>query len=164
MSFWHRAPREVYRVYGEDEYLAGDGSSAGGSVPADEDLPVEDEALGDAATAESYSSLSSRRDATFSSSLDSSRTRTRRLLGLGVLAVVTGGTLGLVVLNASHRPGATAGTSARGGQLDGVSSGSRVARAPVVEVRPTVANGLDVTPLVMRSPRRRSSVTISRDL
>jgi hypothetical protein len=73
MSLWHRAPREVYRVYGEDEYLVGD------PVPGAEDAPAE------------------------KVTLDESFSHSRRLLGLGLLAVVTVGALALVVLNASHR-------------------------------------------------------------
>jgi hypothetical protein len=36
MSLWHRAPREVYRVYGEDQYLEGETAPAGQMAPAEE--------------------------------------------------------------------------------------------------------------------------------
>lgn len=34
MSLWHRAQREVYRVYGEDQYLEGETAPAGEMAPA----------------------------------------------------------------------------------------------------------------------------------
>jgi hypothetical protein len=73
MTLWQRAPREVYRVYGEDEYLAeGEVHAATES----RSVPVSEEAHGP---------------------------RSGRLLGLGLLVGVTVGALGLVVLNVSHR-------------------------------------------------------------
>jgi hypothetical protein len=82
MTFWHRAPREVYRVYGEDEYLAEEHDGVelppGGERDGQMDRPV-----------------------TVSSGPSGSHAA--RLLGLGLLAGVTLGAVGLVVSNLSHR-------------------------------------------------------------
>jgi hypothetical protein len=73
MTLWRRAPREVYRVYGEDEYLSEDSVHA-----REEPSPT----LADERTRDS---------------------RSGRLVGLGLLAGVIVGAVGLVVLNASHQ-------------------------------------------------------------
>lgn len=183
MSLWHRAPREVYRVYGEDEYLAeeaapgGDRSAenathAGGGSPvqgvgADQDVSL----IGDPPSFEAPSSPSS--PFTLPGAVHAVApyefSRSGRLFGLGLLVVVTVGALALVVLNASHRPEATRPGSAatdiaRGGRLGIVPSGSVIHRgAPTgqsasanVEVPPNASNGTS-SPIV---PSRRSKSSL----
>jgi hypothetical protein len=74
MSLWRRAPREVYRVYGEDEYLA-----EGAESPQEADLPH------------------------LAEPPPSRKSSSGRLVGLGLLAGVTVGTIGIVAINASRR-------------------------------------------------------------
>ena len=102
MTLWHRAPREVYRVYGQDEYLADDALSA------------DDESFAPHAAEESWApptGKESHRTPTHAHAAyqhsavapPSHSSRSGRLVGLGVLMGVTVGALGLVVLNVSHR-------------------------------------------------------------
>ncbi len=85
MTLWRRAPREVYRVYGEEEYLGGDALSA-------------DEASHHAPAHEHGNS----RHAVVGS--PSYRAQAGRLVGLGLLVGVIVSAAALVVLNATHRP------------------------------------------------------------
>jgi hypothetical protein len=84
MTLWHRAPREVYRVYGEDEYLAEEALSAGQESPP--------------SPADEYEA-----DRSAAVGLPSHRSRSGRLAGLGLLAGVTMAAFGLVALHANHR-------------------------------------------------------------
>jgi hypothetical protein len=109
MTLWRRAPREVYRVYGEDEYLADDDGPAAeeryaNSVPGQRD--------------DRHPSMTAAR---------SHGSRPGRLVGLGLLVGVTAGALALVVLNASHRSRAVppgAAQSATDGTASHASSAS----------------------------------------
>jgi hypothetical protein len=82
VTLWQRAPREVYRVYGEDEYLSADDAHA-----------TQGESQPRAGEEGSPSLLGG----------DLRYSRSGRLLGLGLLVVVTVGAVGLVVASASHR-------------------------------------------------------------
>ncbi len=73
MTLWRRVPREVYRVYGQDEYLAGDDQAP--AQPSSSATPVEYER----------------------------GSRSGRLVGLGALVGVSVGALGLVLTHASSR-------------------------------------------------------------
>lgn len=121
MTLWHRAPREVYRVYGQDEYL-GEGEVRAGeepwlsihgqplSSPALEDRPsqVEDADRENRAAASADRGESPLRGVPVHSSRSSG---SGRLIGLGLLAGVTAGALGLVVSSMSHRsPSPPSGT------------------------------------------------------
>jgi hypothetical protein len=86
MKLWHRAPREVYRVYGEEEYLIEEHEAVEEIHPTGETDRLED------------------RRATVSSLPHSSRTA--RLVGLGLLVGVSVGAVGLVVFNMAHRASA----------------------------------------------------------
>lgn len=90
MTFWQRAPRQVYRVYGEDEYLDANDVQPGG------DAQLEGDALTDGATR----GLSLNREGQGS--------RSGRFIGLGLLLFVIAGALGLVISNVLHRQSATA--------------------------------------------------------
>ncbi len=83
MKLWHRAPRQVYRVYGEDEYLAQDDLQAQETGPT----PVDGYGYGDHAVASSRPHSS----------------RAGRLVGLCLFVGVSAGALGLVVVNVLHR-------------------------------------------------------------
>jgi hypothetical protein len=83
MTLWSRAPREVYRVYGEDEYLTEEHDAVEAVHPRTETDGLED------------------RQSVLAQS--PSRSRSARLIGFGLLAGVTVGATGLVVSSASHR-------------------------------------------------------------
>lgn len=85
MSLWRRAPRQVYRVYGEDEYLA------------EEHVAADTEFLGEAEDPRSYESGSEIRTAAHPTG-----SRTSRLVGVGLLLGVTVGAAGLVLSHLSH--------------------------------------------------------------
>jgi hypothetical protein len=85
VTLWRRAPREVYRVYREEEYLADEDQSTG---EAPHPTPVQ------AYEQDSHST---------SALSQSPGSRAGRLFGFGLLTGVTIGVAGLVVLNASHR-------------------------------------------------------------
>lgn len=85
MMPWLRAPREVYRVYGEDEYLEGEDGSASEQPRV---------SAGDSIEEDSHVALAS---------ATSRGSRQGRLIGLGLLVGVTVGAVGLLVVNMSHR-------------------------------------------------------------
>lgn len=85
MSLWRRAPRQVYRVYGEDEYLA------------EEHVAADAEFLRGAEDSRSYENGSEIRAAAHPTG-----SRTPRLVGVGVLLGVTVGAAGLVLSHLSH--------------------------------------------------------------
>jgi len=82
MTFLHRAPREVYRVYGEEEYLAGEHDGVGEQSPGSEPDRQTDQPVISSGPRGSHAA---------------------RLLGLGLLAGVTLGAVGLVLSSLSHR-------------------------------------------------------------
>lgn len=94
VTLWRRAPRQVYRVYGEDEYL-----SEGGTHVSDQHSrsPIHDE------------------DSPPFIDGGSERSRSGRLIGLGLLVGVTVGAAGLVVVNASRPHGASSSGVVRRG-------------------------------------------------
>lgn len=108
MSLWRRAPREVYRVYGEDQYLEG------------ETAPEEETAAEDTTTVESDNSRVASW-ATFTAdgppasagtgglTVPKGGSHAGRLLGVGLLVGIGLATLALVFLNMSHRHGAAPG-------------------------------------------------------
>src|SRR5258708_36868221 len=92
VTFWQRTPREVYSVYGEEEYLSENDAHASGQASqplAEEGSPV-------------FAGAGSR------------HSRSGRLLGLGMLLGVTVGALGLVAVNASRPPAPPANGTLRG--------------------------------------------------
>jgi hypothetical protein len=84
MTLWHRTPREVYRVYGEDEYLA-------------EEAPTVDE--------EAEPAQAREHDAASQAFVEppSRRAHSGRLVGVGLLVGVTASAIALVALSAVHR-------------------------------------------------------------
>ena len=111
MTLWHRAPREGYRVYGEDEYLADDTLSADEEsfaphVAGESFAPHVAEESWAQPTGEESHRTPTHEHATYHYSAvapPSHRSRSGRLVGLGLLAGVTLGAFGLVALNATHR-------------------------------------------------------------
>ena len=183
MSLWHRAPREVYRVYGEDEYLADDAGIirdgelfddaapgcgaasasdavlAGGAAFSRDAAPGKDAAFASDAVLAGNTAFASDpalgRDGAFVNATRS-RSGSARLLGVGLLVGVTVGVLGLIELNASHRPARTAAAIARGGQPSIARQGSAVDRVSVAGV----SSSLEARD---RKPARRmSSATVHR--
>ena len=94
LTLWQKAPREVYRVYGEDEYLSGQdalASEQAAQSPAGQEGPQPFHGEG------------------------SHNSRSGRLMGLGLLLGVIAGAIGLVVVNASHPHVPRSSSVARGG-------------------------------------------------
>ncbi len=102
MSLWRRAPRQVYRVYAEDEYLAEEHGAA------------ESERLREA---EQPGSRERRPEIGLSPPTGS---RTARLVGVGLLLGATVGAAGLVLSHLTHEASPPRGSS----------SGSLAARRP----------------------------------
>jgi hypothetical protein len=168
MSLWQRTPREVYRVYGEDEYLVGDSASGESEASAERTAFSEDGALAqraisdqDASLLEDRSSFQASspfapRGAVFPTALEEPFSHSRRLLGLGLLVAATVGALALVVLNASHRsgtpsPSATAGAATRDARTRGAGHGAVIAReAPSERSVDASAPDLERTPHTSR--------------
>jgi hypothetical protein len=80
MSFWRRAPRSVYQVYDEEQYLAGESETAGEGELASED----------------------HEQITVPTQVPTHGPRSVRLLALGVLAVVTVSAASIVAVAARH--------------------------------------------------------------
>lgn len=85
MSLWRRAPRQVYRVYGEDEYLA------------EEHVAADAEFLRGAEDSRAYEKGSELGDAA-----PPAASRAPRLVGIGLLLGATVGAAGLVLSHLSH--------------------------------------------------------------
>lgn len=128
MSLWQRAPREVYRVYGEDQYLEGEErATEGETVPREDAATVEPDSragTSGATFAAEVSPAAARTDG--SSSTRSGGQHASRLIGVGVLAGVSLATLALVFLNASHPRGVATEPFAQGARMAGR---QRIARA-----------------------------------
>ena len=154
MSLWHRAPREVYRVYGEEEYLSGEDGPAvpeesvvsswpdtSSPRPADAEFPDHGVyagpvgPVGPSADAEGYQSHPGLAAGRYATSSPTHASRSGRIVGLGLLVGVVVITLGLIVLTVVHgsavKPHATmrAGTDAvvnsGTSTLEGVASSDR---------------------------------------
>jgi hypothetical protein len=107
MSFWHRAPRAVYRVYDEDEYLAGPDAHGGEQAgPGHESQGLtsgfghidvghsnDARAVPEAHAREPHDVFTAR----------SHRHRQGRMLALTVLCVVAASAAALVAFEVSHR-------------------------------------------------------------
>lgn len=119
MTFWRRGPREVYRVYGEEEYLAVEDSRVDGEalLPSvdEQSLPaIADDsshppghplrAPGHPAHDDAGPGVVHRDEGRHTVVRSPSNgSRAGRLVGLGLLVGVTASVLGLVVVNALHR-------------------------------------------------------------
>jgi hypothetical protein len=105
MSLWRRAPREVYRVYGEDQYLEGDTAPEGETAAREDARSVEPDSRDAASFAAEVPPASP--GTAGSSSARPSGSHAGRLIGVGLLVGVGFATLVLVLLNISHRHGPT---------------------------------------------------------
>lgn len=108
MSLWRRAPRQVYRVYGEDEYLAEEHVA-----DESEDLRcVERSGLGEnQAEVEVSPAVGGRKRGPEVGSLSFTGSRTPRLVGVGLLLGVTVGAAGLVLSHLTHEASPSRGPS-----------------------------------------------------
>jgi hypothetical protein len=96
VTLWHRVPRAVYSVYGEEEYLSEDGVHARGEEPSAHEL-------GEEPSTPHLVEAPSRRSSP------------ARLVGLGLLMGVIVSAAALVVLNVAHRPAAASSTVSHAG-------------------------------------------------
>ncbi len=107
MSLWHRAPREVYRVYGEDRYLEGDTAPEGVTVAQEDATAADPDSRGVASWAAFAADVApASADTAGSSSARPSGSHAGRMVGVGLLVGVGLATLALVFLNIAHRRGA----------------------------------------------------------
>jgi hypothetical protein len=107
MSLWRRAPREVYRVYGEDQYLEGDTAPEGEAAPPEDTTAVEPDSRGVASrTAFAADVPPAPPGAAGSPSARPGGSHAGRLVGVGLLMGVGLATLVLVFSNLSDRHGA----------------------------------------------------------
>lgn len=128
MSLWGRAPREVYRVYGDDQYL--ESASEGDGAPRERATEVEPDASATGswtAFADGVPAPSAGNDG--SSPLRSSRPRAGRLVGFGLLVGVSLATLAVLFLNLSHRQEAAPESLAHGPRVQAGQRADRVAGA-----------------------------------
>jgi hypothetical protein len=141
MTFLHRRPREVYRVYSEEEYLdgagselssIGDESSLGESPPAA--WPLAEPPLGGPSFGELPLPVE-----TVGRGVRGER-RLRRMAGVAMLAGVVGAVGGVVILNLARAHG----TGTRGSLVASTRS-SRAVRSPAVDdARPQVTSSRPV--------------------
>ncbi|HEY5287056.1 MAG TPA: hypothetical protein VIJ50_08125 [Solirubrobacteraceae bacterium] len=127
MSIWRRAPREVYRVYGEDQYLEGQAAPEGEATPHEQESTVEPDnrGVGPWTTAAWEAPYVSNGDPG-SSFARQGGTHAGRVIGVGLLVGVGLATLALVFLNLSHRH---RGHPALVGRGAGVETDRQVARS-----------------------------------
>jgi hypothetical protein len=158
MTLWRRAPREVYRVYGEEEYLAG------GEANVRDERRLEMDAASDEET---------RR---FSHGEKAPSLSPSRLIGLGLLVCVALVAFVLVLSNATHRQsaaqtGVTPGSKSRSAdrQSVGVLADRKLAArastvtvsSPPESVRPLIHSRLRQLPSRRSPPGNQSDPTQS---
>ena len=150
MSFLRRAPREVYRVYGEDQYLEGEVAPDGASGTREDVTSAESDGQAEA----SWSALAADIPPVSAGSVGSASAHSRgphaaRLVGVGLLLGVCLATLALVVANLSHRQGAVPGPLKQEALRD-----QGVDRASEVDRGRTIAGNENAKPTP--PPRNRS--------
>jgi hypothetical protein len=124
MSLWHRAPREVYRVYGEDQYLDEESASQEDAATVEPDSRA---GVSWAAFAAEVPPDSPR--TTDGSSVRPGGSHAGRLIGVGLLVGVGLATLALVFLSVSHRHGAAPELVGQGPRVEAEQRVDRVAGA-----------------------------------
>jgi hypothetical protein len=154
MSLWERAPREVYRVYGEDQYV--DGETASPEDQATVEFDPSAEASGSAFGADGSSLPHSHGSA----STRASGPHAGRLLGIGLLVGVSLATLALVVSNVLQRNRATPRPPAQGAR---VWVGQRATRTSGSWSASAISRGASFRPLrTSRSPDSPNRVVASQ--
>ncbi len=121
MSLWRRAPREVYRVYGEDQYLEEETAPEGQTAPEVETAAQKDSTAAEPDSRGMASWAAFAADVppasagiAGSSSARPSGSHAGRLVGVGLLGGVGLATLALVFLNMAHWRGAAPEPVGRG--------------------------------------------------
>ncbi len=161
MSLWSRAPREVYRVYGEDQYREGE-TAPGETVAQEAITPLEP----DSRIETSWATLATdvppaSPDSAGSSSAPPSGLHTGRLIGVGLLLSVGLATLTLVFLNMSHRHGVVPVPVGQGARVEAEQGGGHAAgtgRARVIEHR---VNSRPVKAPSFSAPSLRTPIHVS---
>jgi hypothetical protein len=128
MSLWQRAPREVYRVYGDDQYLEGESFAEGDGAQREQTTEVAPEE----STTGSWTAFAGGAPAPpagndGSSPLRSSRSHAGRMLGFGLLVGVSLATLAVLLLNLSHRQEVAPESPAHGPRVQAGQREDRVA-------------------------------------
>lgn len=119
MSLWRRAPREVYRVYGEDQYLEGETAPDDKTAGQEDTTTVEPDRRGVASWTAFAADVppASAAGAGFRS-VPRSGSHAGRLIGVGLLVGVGLATLALVFLNVWHQRGAAPGPLGQGARVE----------------------------------------------
>jgi hypothetical protein len=153
MSLWSRAPREVYRVYGEDQYREGETAPEGETVAPEDPMLAEPDGRAGASwvtfVAETPPTSLGAADG---SSAPPSGLRAGRLIGVGLLVGVGLATLALVLLNMAHRRGAAPERVGEGIRVEAEQGRGRVAGAGRAQV---VTHSVNSAPV--QSPRFSAS-------
>jgi hypothetical protein len=127
MSLWRRAPREVYRVYGEDQYREGEMAPEGEAAAQEDTTTTEPDGRGVASWRAFAAEASPASPGAASSSARPSASHTGRLVGVGLLMGVGLATLALVFLNMAHRHGAAPEPVGHGTRAESEQRGKRAA-------------------------------------
>jgi hypothetical protein len=139
MRLWHRAPREVYRVYGEDQYREAEPALDGETFAREDTTTAEPDSRAEAPwVAFAAEAPSASLGTAGSSSARLSGSHAGRLIGLGLLVGVVLATLALVFLNMSHRHGAApepVGQGIRVEAEEGAQSATGVGRVQAIAHR-----------------------------
>ncbi len=115
VSLWRRAPREVYRVYGEDQYLEGDTAPEVETVAQEDSTAAEPASRGVASWAAFAADVDpASADTAGSSSARPSGSHAGRMVVVGLLVGVGLATLALLFLNMAHRRGAAPEAAGQG--------------------------------------------------
>ncbi|MGA9314979.1 MAG: hypothetical protein WBV77_10155 [Solirubrobacteraceae bacterium] len=163
MSLWRRAPREVYRVYGEDQYLEGE------TAEREDSATVEPDSRGVASWAAFAADVPPASAGPVGGpSVPPGGSHAGRLVGVGLLMGVGLATLALVFLNISHRHGAASDLVGRGARVEAeqrVGHAADAGRSSViahsVNSRPVQAPRFSA-PLVMTPVRVSESTLLHR--
>ncbi|MFZ1925432.1 MAG: hypothetical protein WAU42_04730, partial [Solirubrobacteraceae bacterium] len=130
MSLWHRAPREVYRVYGEDQYLEGETAPEGETALPEDTTAVEPDSRRVASWTAFAADVPPALPGTAGSpSALPGGSRAGRLAGVGLLVGVGLATLVLGFSNLSDRHGAPPDPVGQGVRVKDDQRVGRVARA-----------------------------------
>jgi hypothetical protein len=150
MTLLRRRPREVYRVYSEEEYLNG----AGSGLASIGEWPLGESPLGEPPVGESPLSVETvthRAGGEHRLRRVVEERRLHRMAGVAMLAAAVGTVGGVVFLNVARAHG---GTGARGSFLVATRS-TRVAHSPAVD--DAQPQGGSSRPVVVRSVKTTSS-------
>ncbi len=170
MSLWRRAPREVYRVYGEDQYLEGETAPEGETAAQEDSTAAEPDSRGVASWAAFAADVPPASAGTVGGpSVSPGGSHAGRMVGVGLLVGVGLATLALVFLNISYRHGAASDLVGRGARVEAeqrvghaAGAGRAQASAHSVNSRPVQAPRFSASPVMTPVRVSESNASASR--